>query len=156
MARPNLFLIDSIRKAARNIEKGNPYEWGHMGSCNCGNLAQVVCKLDKSVIHQYAMQGAGDWSEQTLSYCSTSGLPFDLMVSELLAAGLDLQDLKHLEKLSDPTVLSKLPLDRKYVSHNSREDVVLYMYTWANVLEEQLLAPIKINFEMEEMVEIGQ
>ena len=156
MAKPNLFLIDSIRKAARNIENGSRYEWGHMGNCNCGNLAQVVCKLDNNVIHQYAMQGAGDWSEQTMTYCEDSGLPFDIMVSELLNAGLDLTDLKHLEKLSDKRVLEKIPFEERNLSHNVKKDVVRYMYTWASVLEEELIEKIELNIQFKELVEVGQ
>ena len=155
MATPNLFLIDSIRTSARNIQNGARYEWGHMGSCNCGNLAQVVCKLDKAAIHQFAMQGAGDWSEQTLAYCRDSGLPFDIMVGELLNAGLDLKDLKNLEKLSDPKVLERFPFENRDLKHNKREDVVAYMFAWADLMEEVLLAPITLNLKFERIEELA-
>jgi hypothetical protein len=78
------------------------------------------------------------------------------MVSELLNAGLDLTDLKHLEKLSDKKVLEKIPLEERNLSHNVKKDVVRYMYTWASVLEEALVEKIELNIEFRELVEVGQ
>ena len=101
MARPNLELIDALRRTARKLNQGAPYQWGHMGGCNCGNLAQELTKLSKDQIHTYAMQRYGDWNGQVDDYCATSLMPIDLVISEMLGAGLMLEDLKHLEKLSD-------------------------------------------------------
>ena len=55
MARPNLDLIAALRRTARKINDGAPYQWGHMGSCNCGNLAQELTKLTKAEIHAHAL-----------------------------------------------------------------------------------------------------
>ncbi len=144
MARPNLDLIDALRRTARKLKEGAPYQWGHMGGCNCGNLAQELTKLNKDQIHAYAMQRYGDWNEQVDDYCTSSLMPIDLVISEMLGAGLMLEDLKHLEKLSDREILKRLPAERRYLKHNLRDDVVLYMTEWANLLEEQLLAGIKL------------
>nr|WP_293832931.1 hypothetical protein [uncultured Arsenicibacter sp.] len=144
MARPNLQLIDALRRTARKLKEGAPYQWGHMGGCNCGNLAQELTRLNKDQIHAYAMQRYGDWNEQVDDYCTTSQMPIDLVISEMLGAGLMLEDLKHLEKLSDRDILKRLPADRRYLKHNLRDDVVLYMNEWANLLEEQLLARIQL------------
>lgn len=151
MARPNLDLIAALRRTARNIEHGSPYQWGHMGSCNCGNLAQEITKLTKAEIHTHALaNGRGDWNEQLNDYCPTSGLPMDLLINEMIDAGLDADDLKHLERLSDKHILNRLPEGKRYLRHNFRDDVVLYINEWADLLEEQLLNPIKLpNFEWE-------
>lgn len=145
MARPNLDLISALRRTARKIEQGSPYQWGHMGSCNCGNLAQEITKWTKAEIHAHALaNGRGDWNEQLNDYCPTSGLPMDVLINEMMEAGLDSDDLKHLERLSDVRILYRLPQNKRYLRHNFRDDVVLYINEWANLLEEQLLAPIQL------------
>lgn len=150
MAKPNVYLIESLRKTAKKMSEGAPYQWGHMGSCNCGNLAQEITRLSKAEIHAYALQTRfGDWSEQTAEFCPTSKLPMDLVISEMMEAGLTNTDLKNLEKLSDKKVLKRLPLEDRYLKHNKRDDVVKYILTWADLLEEELLA--KIDLEKVEM-----
>ncbi|GAB3180658.1 hypothetical protein [Telluribacter humicola] len=145
MARPNPELIAALRRTARKLSDGAPYQWGHMGSCNCGNLAQELTKLSKAEIHDYALAvGRGDWNEQLNDYCPTSGLPIDLLIADMLSAGLSTEDLKHLERLSDRRVLERLPEEKRFLRHNVRDDVVLYLTTWATMLEEQLLATIRL------------
>lgn len=145
MARPSLNLIEALRRTAKKLTTGAPYQWGHMGGCNCGNLAQELTKLNKDQIHAYAMQRYGDWNEQVDDYCPTSTLPIDLVINEMLNVGLMLEDLRHLEKLSDKHVLARFPLEaRQGLKHNVRADVVAYMTEWADLLEEKLLAPITL------------
>ena len=148
MARASLPLIDALRRTASKIQEGAPYQWGHMGSCNCGNLAQEITKLSKAQIHAYAMQGHGDWNEQLNDYCETSQIPMDLLVHEMLTFGFSMEDLKNLERLADKDILACLPLESRYLKHNVRNDVVLYLKTWANMLEEKLVERITLpNFE---------
>jgi hypothetical protein len=144
MMRANLELVNHIRRAANKLAQSETYQWGHMGSCNCGFLAQEITKLTKAEIHQRAMARRGDWHDQLNDYCPTSGLPIDDAISEMLNAGLDTQDLQHLERLSDPKVLALLPREKRYLKHNLRDDVVLYMKTWANWMEEALLEKIEL------------
>jgi hypothetical protein len=144
MMRANLELVNHIRRAANKLAQSETYQWGHMGSCNCGFLAQEITKLTKAEIHQRAMARRGDWHDQLNDYCPTSGLPIDDAISEMLNAGLDTQDLQHLERLSDPKVLALLPKEQRYLKHNLRDDVVLYMKTWANWMEEALLEKIEL------------
>lgn len=148
MARPTPELIEALRRTAIKLKNGAPYQWGHMGGCNCGNLAQELTKLNRDQIHQYAMQRYGDWNEQVDDYCSTSQMPIDIVINEMLNAGLMLEDLKHLEKLDDRQVLARFPLEARYLKHNVRDDVVAYMNAWAELLEEQLLEKITLpNFQ---------
>ena len=144
MAKANLELVSAIRRAAKAIQQGTQYQWGHMGSCNCGHLAQEITKLSKAEIHDYAMRKYGDWTEQSMDYCVNSGQPLDLVISQMLEAGLEIEDLAHLEKLSDPLVIKKLAPGNRHLRHNVRNDVVLYMQTWANVLEEDLTKQITL------------
>jgi hypothetical protein len=146
MAQANLKLIDALRITAQKLAEGGNYQWGHMGSCNCGNLAQELTQLTKAEIHQFAMQGRGDWREQVEEFCPTSGLNIDLLIADLLNHGLSVTDLQDLEWLSDQRILHRIPLERRdKMAHNVREDVVLYMNTWADMLEEQLIPNIKID-----------
>jgi hypothetical protein len=144
MARATSSTIEALRKAANQLEKSNDYQWGHMGSCNCGFLAQQITKQKKSDIHTKAMEKHGDWSEQLNDYCPSSGLNFDELISELISFGFDIDDLKHLERLSDGSILRKIPINKRNLVHNQKEDVLLYLRTWATILESELLGSIKL------------
>jgi len=144
MAKPGLDLIHIIRQTARKLETSKHYQWGHMGACNCGFLAQEVTQLTKEEIHRRAMLGHGDWSEQLNDYCPVNGLLFDDIISKLIELGFDTSDLQHLERLSDPVILRALPHERRTLRHNVRSDVVLYMKVWAELLEEELTKNITV------------
>ena len=142
MAIPSLKIIDALRKTAKQLENGNRYEWGHMGSCNCGNLAQTVTSFSKAEIQKYALQKTGDWSEQLVDYCPTSGLPMDLIIEKMLDFGFTRQDLRHLEWLSDADILNKMGVS--YLNRNLKSDTILYLQSWANLVEDKLLANVKL------------
>lgn len=141
MAIPSIHLISSIRKTIQKLKNGTAYQWGHMGACNCGNLAQELTKLSKDDIHRVALQGHGDWNEQLREYCPSSGFPMDTMISQMLEAGLTLDDLGNLENLSDPKILARIePKRRHSLRRNVKEDVIVYMVAWADLLETEWLA----------------
>jgi len=127
-------LVTALRSAANNIAQGSHYEWGHMGSCNCGHLAQQLTDKSKAEIHRYAMEKHGDWAEQVLDFCPTSGMSMDWLISELTSYGLTTRDLIDLERLSKEEVLKKAGV--VHLEKNQKEDVVLYMNSWASLLEE--------------------
>jgi len=112
-----------------------------MGACNCGFLAQEVTRMTKKEIHTRAMEGHGDWNEQLNDYCPTSGLRMDDLISELLNFGFDINDLRHLEKLSDPEVLQEA---NGHLSHNKKSDVITYLDSMARLLERKLITKIKL------------
>lgn len=146
MAKAKPVLIQALRNAARKLQNSQNYQWGHMGSCNCGYLVQEITKLSKADIHEYAMRTrGGDWSEQALDFCPTSGYLMDQVISYMLEAGMDLVDFKHLERLSDKEVLMRLPVEERNLRHNFKEDVVKYMYTWAAMLEEKVVSEISLS-----------
>lgn len=138
MAQASRKLVIALRDTAQKLSEGSPYQWGHMGSCNCGNLAQTLTNLSKAEIHNFAMERYGDWSEQIREYCPNSGLPIDWIIDEMLRNGLNTQDLINLERLSDDNVLRHLPEGKRYLNKNNRADVVVYLETWANLLAADL------------------
>jgi hypothetical protein len=145
MANCTLPVIEALRATAQRLSTQAPYQWGHMGSCNCGHLAQTVTRLNKADIHARAMQRYGDWDQQLRDYCPASGLPLDEVIDEMLAVGFTRADLAHLERLSDPAIRAGIPLERRQtLRHNYRDDVVLYLRTWARQLEDQLLATLPL------------
>ena len=144
MAKASIELIEILRNTANKLEQSQAYQWGHMGSCNCGFLAQGITHLRKDEIHTRAMQGYGDWTEQLNDYCPTSGLPMDDLISQMIAFGFDADDLKNLERLTDKRVLMQLPIEERNLQHNYKQDVVKYLRTWAVVLEEELLQKITL------------
>ncbi len=138
-------LIEALRTTASRLASGAEYRWTHMGSCNCGHLAQTVTRLPREEIHRLALQKAGDWGEQALEYspteyCPASGYPIDHVIEALLGLGLTREDLWHLERLSDPNVLRRLPIGQRDLCCRERDDVVVYLRTWADLLEDEWMA----------------
>ncbi len=131
-------LIAAIERTAKKLKEGAAYQWGHMGACNCGNLAQELTPFSKAEIHRYAMERSGDWNDQILEFCPSSGYPLDLVIERMLDFGVTLEDLRHLERLSSPEVLAFMPLKRRNsLSHNKKDDVIYYLETWAKMLREK-------------------
>jgi hypothetical protein len=154
MAKATLSVVQALRQTAKNLAEQSLYQWGHMGSCNCGNLAQVITSLDKARIHQEAMRGHGDWTEQLFDYCPQSGMPFDFIIDEMLNYGFTREDLAHLERLSDQKILARLPIENRYLINNKREDVITYLNTWAIILEEEIISGIDIVLNYNESVNL--
>lgn len=135
MAKASGKLIAALRRTAERLKNEPSYQWGHMGACNCGILAQELTQRSKAEIHAYAMRGHGDWSEQAEAFCPTSQMPMDLLISELISSGLSLEDLISLERLKDRQVLSRIQIEKRAVlSHNNPQDVALYLEKWAELL----------------------
>lgn len=144
MARACLTVIETLRNTVAKLEKSSTYQWGHMGSCNCGFLAQEITHLKKEDIHGKAMRHHGDWNEQLNDYCQSTGLPLDDIIGEMLLAGFDIEDLKHLEKLSDPEILQALRAEGRTMRHNVKSDVIKYLLTWAELLEGRLIESVQL------------
>jgi hypothetical protein len=144
MAKASYLLSSALRKAAENLKNGKPYQWGHMGSCNCGHLAQVLLNMPKGQIHAYAMEKTGDWNEQLNDYCPTSHIKMDQLIWSLLEKGLNETDLMDLEYLKNDAVLNKISKDFTPLLNNKREHVILYLETWADIMEEELVKAINV------------
>ncbi len=154
MASPTPAVIHALRCTAVELNRRLDYQWGHMGSCNCGFLAQQVSHLQKNEIHTYAMQRCGDWNEQLNDYCPASGYAMDDLITSLVDFGFDIDDLKHLERLSDQKVLRMIPQDAQPLKHNVKTDVVRYLNAWANALETTLLEKITLPIHESAQMEV--
>ncbi len=146
MAYPNIELTEALRETARRLRSGAAYAWGNHGSCNCGNLLQVVTNLGKEEILRHAHAGIGEWTELAEDYCGVTNAPVDLMISHLQKLGLTPTDIHNLEYLEDREVLKKLPGGFRWLKKNVREDVIIYFETFADMLEEKMLHSIHINY----------
>jgi hypothetical protein len=144
MAHPNLKLVETLRKAAKNLRNGAPYAWGNHGSCNCGHILQVVTHLSKKEILEYAQSTQGEWTEIAEDYCGVTNAPAYLLISQLEKLGLTPTDIHNLEYLEDRRVLENLPGGFRWLKRNVREDVVVYFETMAEMLEEELLKTIEL------------
>jgi len=142
MAKPTLAVIQALRETAHRLSLASNYQWGHMGSCNCGFLVQVVTERNPVEIHQAAMQGTGDWSEQLNDYCPSSGFAIDLLITQLVQFGFEVDDLSHLERLSHASVLATPYVQGRQLNHNVKADVVVYLKAWALLLEDQLISTL--------------
>ncbi|MFN3402856.1 MAG: hypothetical protein ACK40G_02100 [Cytophagaceae bacterium] len=143
MARPTLKLIEALRSAAKQIGNKSNYNWKDIGSCNCGNVAQILTGYDKKEITKFGIKKHGDWDMLSRLYRKDSGYEIDQVIFLMLDAGMILDDFTHLENLSDKRVLNRIG-ENVYMKRDRREDVILYLNTWAQMLEEELVNSVDI------------
>jgi hypothetical protein len=124
MATITAEIVVVLRNTARQLTNTRSYQWGHMGSCNCGFLAQEISRLHPGKIHAAAMEKCGDWSEQLLDYCPASGQKIDEIITLMIRFGFSRKDLTHLERLSDPQVLQTVSREKRILRHNFKPDVI--------------------------------
>jgi hypothetical protein len=144
MATANMALIDALRTTAARLRDGAYYAWGNHGGCNCGNLLQVVTKLSKEEILQYAHTGAGEWTEIAEEYCGVTNAPMYLLMAKLEALGLTPTDIHNIEYLQDKAVLAELPSGFRWLKKNVREDVIAYFEAFAQLLEKKLISEVQL------------
>ncbi|MCA6461494.1 MAG: hypothetical protein IM571_10500 [Chitinophagaceae bacterium] len=152
MAKPTRELVDALRATALRLQNGAHYAWGHHGSCNCGHLLQVLTRLDEKEILTYAHTAPGEWTELAAEFCGIIQAPVSLLVKKLMEAGLTPTDIHHLEYLTDRTILERLPGGFRWLQRNRREDVIVYMETFANWIEEQM-PPDSVNSWLRELTD---
>ena len=56
----NLRLAFALRRTADRLADGARYEWGHVGRCNCGHVAQTLTDLDDRQILRIFGQDLGE------------------------------------------------------------------------------------------------
>ncbi|MEM9489267.1 MAG: hypothetical protein AAGC55_08985, partial [Myxococcota bacterium] len=93
MARATIELIHALRTTIERLRGDTSYQWGHMGACNCGHLAQTITTLSRGEIHAAAMRREGDWEQQAHDYCPSSGKRIDDIICSLLEAGISIYDI---------------------------------------------------------------
>jgi hypothetical protein len=145
MAYANTLLIQALRETATKLKTGAPYAWGNHGSCNCGNLLQVVTQLSKEEILAYAHQGIGEWTELSTEYCGVTNAPIDLLIKKLQDIGLTPSDIHGLEYLDNRKILEQLSGGFRWLKKNDRNDVIAYFETFAMMLENELIDKVDIS-----------
>ena len=133
MAKLNRQVIEALRTTAKRLAGGADYEWGHAGACNCGHLAQTVTQRSKQEIYKMVN---GEWSEHLNDYCPITGHAMENVAAQMIRFGFTPGELADLERLEDSRVLERLP-GRRHLRRNDRDDVVLYLQTWAQMLEAE-------------------
>ena len=130
------FLIDALRATSRRLEKEDvQYQWGHMGQCNAGHLIQTLTGMSSFEIVESVDFQLDEWSEHAVDYCSCTGNKVDDIFLSIEKHGLSHFDIVKLENLSDRKVLENLDGGFRYLEKNRREDVVEYMRSFADLLE---------------------
>lgn len=138
MATPSFALVQILRETADRLAGGAEYQWSHFGKCNCGHLAQTATRISARDIHRTAHRKLSEWSEIPDDFCPQTGVLIDRVIDTLFELGLTNTDLRHLEDLTDPEVLARLPGGWRYLQRNQRDDVIVYLRTWADQLEERV------------------
>ena len=138
MPRSNQKLIAAIRETANRLESGARYEWGHMGRCNCGHLVQTLVKMSDREIVSYINHETEEWTDHARGHCQSTSRKIDDIFQALYDFGFGYEDIIKLEYLSDREVLARVNHPNRYLRHNRREDVILYLRTMAEMLEETL------------------
>ena len=129
-------LIDALRSTScRLSDESVEYQWGHMGQCNAGHLIQTITGMSSFEIVQSLDFEMDEWSEHATDYCPESGCRVDDLFEEMQILGLTPQDIVRLENLSDRRVLENLEGGFRPLRRNVKEDVVLYMESFADLLE---------------------
>lgn len=137
MTQSNPKLINALRKTAERLEGGAKYEWGHMARCNCGHLVQTLTDMSDYEIAKSVDFKLDEWSEYAQDYCEGTGHKVDDLFLTLQNVGFSHEDVVRLENLSDKRVLTRLGDGLCYLQRNKVDDVTRYMYTLADLLEEE-------------------
>ena len=121
-------LKQAIDETITRLKSGDtPYSWGHFGRCNCGHIAQTITNKSDRDIHKSASLLGGDWGVRAEEYCPVSRYLIDDIIRQLLTIGLEQSDLVHLENLSDPKVLQKIPGKPSSLERHSKGDAIKYL-----------------------------
>lgn len=129
-------ILPLLERTVRALETSERYEWGSFGACNCGHLAQATTGRSRAELHRLGRVHGSDWSEVSESYCESSGLEIHAVLRELFAHGLEVDDIRDIEYLSNDEILSNLPGGKRFLHRNVREDVLLYLRTWITLLRD--------------------
>ena len=127
-------LEEVLLKTIQRLSSKSKYQWTHQGNCNCGHVIQSVTGMSPGKIHNIALTGPGEWVDHAKKYCKTSGLPVDDLISKLLTIGIKIDDIAHLELLSDPNIIRYIPNSVKPLSYKKKEDLIYYLKTWKSIL----------------------
>ena len=127
-----------VRLTAKRVREGADYRWTNQGRCNCGHLAQTLTGLDGGQIHRIALHSEGEWVDHVEEFCEVSNKPVSKLIQEMLSFGLGIDELHALERLNLDIVVRHLPDGRRSLNYRLREDLLIYLETWADVIEAEI------------------
>lgn len=127
-------LEEVLLKTIERLTSESKYQWTHQGNCNCGYLIQSATGMGPGKIHNIALTSPGEWVDHAKNYCKASGLPVDDLISKLLSIGIKIDEIAHLEWLSDSNITRYVPNSIKPLSHKKKEDLIYYLKTWNSIL----------------------
>ncbi|NQY99793.1 MAG: hypothetical protein HRT45_03885 [Bdellovibrionales bacterium] len=130
-------LIHYLEKTVDLLRSTSHYEWGNSGACNCGHLAQVITGFKGKDIHRWSLEKHGEWTDKAELYCENSGYKIDNVISIMIKAGLQIEDINHIEYLDHPDILAELSDGRRQLERNLKEDVMTYFECWISLLKKQ-------------------
>jgi hypothetical protein len=150
-------LVRALHHAADAIERGEPFEWGHVGRCVVGHVVQHLASMSDRDIFSAFDRTLCQWREHAAEYfdaavgdeplastesardwCKTAGKPLAEIYRLFSAGGLDAADIGHMEFLSDPRVLANIPPPKRWnFRPNNPQDAALYLRTYARVLTSE-------------------
>jgi hypothetical protein len=125
-------LIEALRKTADRIASGtSDYSWVDSRQCNCGQLLQTITGESAKQLLNRQMSGEVEF----INWSNIFGHVYlSKWADRLVESGMTYSDIHDLEYLVNPLVRNRVGpvwLDRSNQSH-----VVIYMNTWATMLEE--------------------
>lgn len=128
-------LIAALESAADALDRGERYEWGHVGRCAVGHVVQRLASMSDREIFAAFERTVGQWREHAAEYfdaavgdeplattesqrdwCATAGTPLAEIYRLFHAAGVDSAAIGHMEFLSDPRVLAEIPPPKRWSS----------------------------------------
>lgn len=142
MAKATVELIEALRKGAKRIANKANYEWRNTGACNCGNVVQSATNFNRNQIARFGLQKQGDWAMLARLYDKDSNYKIDEIIKRMLEIGMDLDDFGNLENLNDQRILDRI--GNAFLKRDNRNHVILYLNTWADMLEEEMLQDIEL------------
>ena len=162
-------LIVGLKKAIYALQKNTVfYDWSNQASCNCGIVAQALTNLSpqevdagffkiRGLYQTLSTQGKfveHTWREGVRQTCSGTGKSNVEILQLLFNAGLQPEDIIHLEYLENPAILAESGIDvtaktykeesiPKAISkiavpyYAQKKNLILYLQAWIRILEKE-------------------
>jgi hypothetical protein len=134
----------SIYAAARR----HPGDWGEQAATVRPMPFQPVpfqplCAQDAAANElprgaEVAVCDEGAWEPEDVGKCPVMDRSMNEIFGALSAWGLEPEDMGHLERLDDAVVRRHLGTNTIDFPHGDRQNVILYLLAWADVLEARL------------------
>lgn len=103
---PTLQKITLFQSAAQYLtQHPYQYQWNNSSACNCGTLVKLL-QPDAFIDQQYRRILFGMYSNEVydkFNYCSTTGLPVNLILQVLFNAGFTKEEIVDIEFLGQLT-----------------------------------------------------